>query len=48
MDRGVPANHIYACDIDKDICDAVQKMLPPEHFRLGSFLLKKIGKVNLM
>ena len=37
MDRGVPANHIYACDIDKDICDAVQKMLPPGHFRLGSF-----------
>lgn len=41
MDRGVPANHIYACDIDKDICDAVQKMLPPGHFRLGSFFAQK-------
>ena len=41
MARGVSANHIYACDIDKDICDAVQKMLPPGHFRLGSFFAQK-------
>ena len=37
IDRGVPAENIFACDVDEDICSNVQNMLPAGHFRLGSF-----------
>ena len=37
IDRGVPSNHIYACDIDETICQEVINILPKGHFRLGSF-----------
>lgn len=37
MVRGVPANHIYACDIDEEISREVKKLLPEENFRIGSF-----------
>lgn len=35
--RGVPANHIYACDIDEEISREVKKLLPEKNFRIGSF-----------
>jgi adenine-specific DNA-methyltransferase len=41
LDRGVPAENIFACDVDEDICQTVQKMLPTGHFRLGSFFAQK-------
>ena len=37
IDRGVPAENIFACDVDEDICSNVQNMLPAGHFRLDSF-----------
>ena len=37
LNRGVPAEHIYACDIDENICDNIANILPPGNFRLGSF-----------
>lgn len=44
LDRGVPAEHIYACDIDESICDNVANILPPGHFRLGSFFAQNDWK----
>lgn len=44
IDRGVPIDHIYACDIDQDICINVADMLPPGHFRLGSFFAQNDWK----
>ena len=41
IDRGVPSENIYACDIDEDICANTINMLPKEHFRLGSFFNQK-------
>lgn len=41
MDRGVPAENIFACDIDEEICGTVQSILPAGHFRLGSFFAQK-------
>ena len=41
MNRGVPAENIYACDIDKEISSVVQSMLPAGHFRFGSFFAQK-------
>lgn len=33
--RGVPREHIYACDIDPDISVSVRELLPTENFFLG-------------
>ena len=32
ISRGVPAEHIYACDIDEDISTEVREILPKENF----------------
>lgn len=34
--KGVPANHIYACDIDEEISKPVFELLPQNNFRIGS------------
>lgn len=36
LKRGVPANHIYACDIDEEISFEVSQLLPEENFYRGS------------
>lgn len=41
LERGVPKEHIYACDIDKEISKDVQEILPANNFRLGSFFAQK-------
>ena len=50
MNRGVPANNIYACDVDETICEEVTKLLPTGHFRLGSFFAQTdwIGKFDVV
>lgn len=50
MDRGVPADHIYACDVDETICSEVADLLPVGHFRLGSFFKQTdwIGKFDVV
>lgn len=50
IERGVPVEHIYACDIDNDISQEVQSLLPKENFRLGSFFKQKdwIGKFDVV
>lgn len=37
IQRGVPIEHIYGCDIDESICQEVMNLLPTNNFRLGSF-----------
>ena len=37
LNRGIPKEHIFACDMDKEISQDVQKLLPVQNFRLGSF-----------
>ena len=37
LEKGVPKEHIFACDIDEEISDSVKKLLPLNNFRLGSF-----------
>ena len=37
IQRGVPVEHIYGCDIDESICQEVMDLLPTNNFRLGSF-----------
>lgn len=37
LEKGVPSNHIFACDIDKEISESVKSLLPEENFRIGSF-----------
>ena len=37
IQRGVPAEHIYGCDIDESICQEIMDLLPTNNFRLGSF-----------
>lgn len=41
LKRGVPAEHIYACDIDAEISKDITKLIPQENFRLGSFFSQK-------
>lgn len=50
IERGVPVEHIYACDVDKEICTEIQKILPENNFRLGSFFAQKdwIGKFDVV
>lgn len=50
IDRGVPVEHIYACDIDESICSNISDILPVGHFRLGSFFAQKdwIGKFDVV
>lgn len=50
IERGVPAEHIYACDIDDSICLNVKDILPAGHFRLGSFFAQSdwIGKFDVV
>ena len=50
IDRGVPVEHIYACDVDESICSTVNNLLPPGHFRLGSFFAQDdwIGKFDIV
>lgn len=45
---GVPANHIYACDIDSDISKDITKLIPKENFYLGSIFDKTewLGKFD--
>ena len=37
LDRGVPASHIFACDIDPDIISIAEELLPKENVRCASF-----------
>lgn len=37
LNRGVPASHIYACDIDEEIINTVKTLLPQENIRCASF-----------
>lgn len=37
LDRGVPSEHIFACDIDKDIINVAEELLPKENIRCDSF-----------
>ena len=48
--RGVPAEHIYACDIDENISKDIKNILPQENFRLGSFFKQEdwIGKFDVV
>lgn len=50
IDRGVPVEHIYACDIDESICSNISDILPAGHFRLGSFFAQTdwIGKFDVV
>lgn len=41
LKRGVPKEHIYACDIDKEISKNITNFIPKENFYLGSFFDKK-------
>ena len=41
IERGVPIQHIYACDIDEEISHEIKNLLPEENFRLGSFFKQK-------
>lgn len=40
LNRGVPKEHIYACDIDNEIMQPVYSLLPYENIRCGSFFLQ--------
>ena len=50
IERGVPINHIFACDVDETISEEIQKILPAENFRLGSFFAQQdwIGKFDVV
>lgn len=50
LERKVPAEHIYACDIDEEISQEVKKLLPKSNFRLGSFFQQKdwLGKFDVV
>lgn len=39
--RGVPREHIWACDIDGAISSEVKSLLPENNFRIGSFFFTK-------
>lgn len=40
LDKGVPKEHIYACDIDPEISGNITDLIPTENFYLGSFFDK--------
>ena len=40
LNRGVPKEHIYACDIDNEIMQPVYSLLPYENIRCDSFFLQ--------
>ena len=50
IERGVPINHIFACDVDETISEEIQKILPTENFKLGSFFAQQdwIGKFDVV
>lgn len=37
LDRGVPKEHIFACDIDEDMIKTIKDLLPEENIRCASF-----------
>lgn len=37
LERGVPAQHIYACDLDDSFSNIIISLIPEENFRIGSF-----------
>ena len=39
--KGVPVEHIYACDIDAEISQPVAQLLPKNNLRIGSFFLQQ-------
>lgn len=41
LKRGVPAHHIFACDIDAEISKDIIKLIPKENFYLGSIFDKQ-------
>ena len=41
LKRGVPPEHLFACDIDEEISKDVKKLLPEKNFRLESFFKQK-------
>ena len=41
LNRGVPANHIFACDIDSEISSEITKLIPSENFYCGSVFDKE-------
>ena len=41
LDRNVPKEHIYACDVDKEISENITSLIPVENFYLGSFFDKE-------
>lgn len=41
LQKGVPAEHIYACDIDAEISQPVAQLLPKNNLRIGSFFLQQ-------
>lgn len=36
LKRGVPSNHIFACDIDEEISQGVKQLIPEKNFYFGS------------
>lgn len=50
LEKGIPSNHIFACDIDKKISNSVKSLLPEENFRVGSFFAQQdwIGKFDVV
>lgn len=40
LDRGVPADHIFACDIDEEISQSILNLIPSENFYCGSIFDK--------
>ena len=41
LQKGVPPEHIYACDIDEEIIQPIVNLLPKDNLRIGSFFLQK-------
>lgn len=41
LNRGVPKEHIYACDIDAEISSNISTLIPADNFKLESFFQQK-------
>lgn len=50
LNRGVSADHIWACDIDEAFTPIINALLPTDHFRCGSFFQQKdwIGQFDIV
>lgn len=46
LERGVPKEHIYACDIDKEISEEITSLIPENNFYLGSIFDKEEAWAN--